>query len=377
MNKEIVGYCINEGVLFQRSRLTEIWRLVIPDGFTKALVDEVHKNLGHVGMYKIIKYLDKLYFWKGMYKEIKRIIKQCDLCQKTKPNNVAMTGKYCAIVPSSPHQLVTVDLYGPLPKTRRGMQYLFVIMDAFSKYVALYPIKKANASTCVRKFLKDYIPKVGKPQSILSDHGTQFTSKIWKEKIKEEGIKLVYSSIRHPQSNPTERVMRELGRMLRAFCCKKHTAWINHVDKVEKILNITAHYSTGFVPYELQYGKDPILKIKEIIKYPQSKICPPNIRIQLASDNLKRKFEQRKKGKKCTSRIVLELNDQVLLRVPHISSAIDKTVKKFFHLYEGPYRISKVLNNTAFQLCESDDQAKIKGIFNRQSLKKYYKSDET
>jgi len=120
MNNEVVGYCIKEDVLFQRSRLTKIWRLVIPDDFTKALIDEVHMNLGHVGMYKIIKYLDKLYFWKGMHKQIKKIIKHCDLCQKTKPNNVAMTGKYCAIIPSSPHQLVTIDLYGPLPKIKGG-----------------------------------------------------------------------------------------------------------------------------------------------------------------------------------------------------------------------------------------------------------------
>lgn len=70
------------------------------------------------------------------------------------------------------------------------MQYLFVILDAFSKYVSLHPIKKATATACVSKIVKEYIPKHGKPQIILSDNGTQFTSKLWKEKLEQEGIKV-------------------------------------------------------------------------------------------------------------------------------------------------------------------------------------------
>lgn len=182
----------------------------------------------------------------------------------------------------------------------------------------MYSIQNATANTCVRKFLKEYVPKNGKPRSILSDHGTQFTSKIWKNEIEKEGIKILYSSIRYPQSNPTERVMRELGRMLRTFCHKKHTTWMNHINKIEQIFNVITHHSTGFTSYALQYDKDPKFKIKELVKYPaQAKECLANIRIQLAADNLKRGTEQCRKGQKCISRIVLKLNDQVLLRVPH------------------------------------------------------------
>jgi hypothetical protein len=92
---------------------------------------------------------------------------------------------------------------------------------------------------------------------------------------------------------------------------------------------------------------------------------------------MRKNAEKRKRDQKSISKIKFEIGDQVLLRVPHISSALDKTVKKFFHLYEGPYRINKIINSNAFELCEIDNYTKVKGIYNRQSLKKYCKSDET
>ena len=51
-----------------------------------------------------------------------------------------------------------------------------------------------------------------KPSCILSDHGTQFTSLMWKKKLSELDVTVRYSPIRHPESNPVERAMREIGK---------------------------------------------------------------------------------------------------------------------------------------------------------------------
>lgn len=55
------------------------------------------------------------------------------------------------------------------------MQYIFVILDAFTKYISLYPMKKATARMCIKKIIDISIPKFGKPKRI-SDYGSQFTS---------------------------------------------------------------------------------------------------------------------------------------------------------------------------------------------------------
>jgi hypothetical protein len=63
-----------------------------------------------------------------------------------------------------------------------------------------------------------YCKTVGPPQSILSEQGTQYMAKIYTARMKEWGIKIRYSSVRHPVANPVERVMKELGRLcLRIF----------------------------------------------------------------------------------------------------------------------------------------------------------------
>lgn len=158
-----------------------------------------------------------------MNKDVKKWVLSCDLCQRVKDNNVKMEGPYQIMRSDKPGDLVSVDFYGALPRSLGDMEYIFVVLDVFSKYVKLYPIKNENTVTILRKLFDHYIPEMGKPSRIIADHGTQFTSPKWGKKLIESGITVVYSSIRHPKSNPVERVMRELGRMFRTLCSEKHT----------------------------------------------------------------------------------------------------------------------------------------------------------
>ena len=64
----------------------------------------------------------------------------------------------------------------------------------------------------------------------MTGHGTQFTSKKWTDKLIDNGIKPIFSSVRHPQSN---------------------------IDKIMKILNETHHDSTGYTPLILHFNKKP------------------------------------------------------------------------------------------------------------------------
>ena len=84
---------------------------------------------------------------------------------------------------NGPNNLVTVDFFGPLPRRRGGVEYIFVVLDAFSKLVRLYAMKRATTQMAVKKIIEKYIPECGKPQRILSDNGTQFTAHKWRQKL--------------------------------------------------------------------------------------------------------------------------------------------------------------------------------------------------
>lgn len=72
------------------------------------------------------------------------------------------------------------------------------------------------------------------------------------------------------------------------------------------------------------------------------------------------------------SKVQLEVDDLVLVRSSGLSSTLDKVTKKFFQLYKGPYKIKKIIQLNAYQLCDTKHNEKIRGIFNKMLLKKYY-----
>jgi hypothetical protein len=68
------------------------------------------------------------------------------------------------------------------------------------------------------------------------------------------GIEVRYSPIRHPESNPTERVMRELEKYFRIYCRKTHKKWAELVPYIENWLNSSVCGVTGYAPVELLNG---------------------------------------------------------------------------------------------------------------------------
>ena len=111
--------------------------------------------------------------------------------------------------------------------------YIFVCFDVFSKFVKLYPLKAATTKACLNKIVNDYVVNVTRPKCILSDNGTQFANKKWKNKLAERNIDVMFSPIRHPQANPSERYMREIGNFCRIYCNKAHKRWPELLSYIE------------------------------------------------------------------------------------------------------------------------------------------------
>lgn len=374
-NEQTNFYVMRDNVLFRRNEYLGLWQVFIPVEITRDLISCVHTKLGHPRVHKTTMYLRQFYYWKGMCKQIKKMVLSCDLCQRVKSINVKMECQYNLVKSSEPGDLVCVDFYGPLPCSVGGVEYIFVMLDAFSKYVKLYSIKKQNTDTILEKICHSYIPEMGKPSRILSDHGTQFTSPKWRDSLNRIGIQVVFSSIRHPKSNPVERTMRELGRLFRTLCADRHTRWAKHVKDMEFFLNITTHMSTGFSPLELHFNVKPSEEILKHITFPESEQLTRDAKVLLAKDRITKAYQMKVKNQKTFSKISIEEGDLVLLHVPKQSDALKKVTRKFFHLYYGPYLVTKNFGNNAFQLSHIDEPNKIVGIYNQMSLKRYISRD--
>lgn len=356
-NKPDKYFIIHRGLLFSVER-DKSYRVMIPDVMSVQLITETHTHFGHMGAYKTYHLLRSNYRIRNMYARIKRFTRSCELCQKSKVNNQTARGPTISTILTEPKHTISLDLMGPLPRGQLGMKYILALVDIFSKHVKLYAIRRANTDTILSKVLHDYLPNHGPVKRILTDNGTQFTSSKWTEQLQKIGVKASFTTIYHPESNPVERVNREIGRILRTYCSHKHTTWVKWLDNIEYWLNNTTHQSTGFTPTQILTGKKPSLSIDKFIPLPVNEpVSDLNVIIQLAKSRLQKRAEQRnrlldKKRKFPT----YQVGQQVLVKEHKLSSSLDKEIHKFFLLYRGPYTISQVHDNNTLVI--TDDQGK-------------------
>ncbi|KAL6420235.1 hypothetical protein ACFW04_014605 [Cataglyphis niger] len=85
-----------------------------------------------------------------MFREIAAYVRTCLTCQAHKVAQEQPAGKLHATDIQKPWEQVTTDIVGPLPRSRQGHTWLFVMQDRFSKWVELAPLRPATAKATTR-----------------------------------------------------------------------------------------------------------------------------------------------------------------------------------------------------------------------------------
>ena len=83
------------------------------------------------------------------------------------------------------------------------------------------------------------------------------------------GIKTYKTSVYHPSSNPAERVLRDVGRILRTYCNDNHKSWSEYISTTEVFLNLAYTETLGISPYQMMFRKPPPREITGIIELPE------------------------------------------------------------------------------------------------------------
>jgi hypothetical protein len=170
--------------------------------------------------------------------------------------------------------------------------------------------------------------------------------------------------------------MRELGRVFKAYSSEKHTTWLSMLPHLMQWINLTTHESTGVTPYQLQFGRKPVSEISRLISWPDSYKQEPSAEtiIIQARGRLEKRAEARKAAAEGVGKHhVFKVVDLVLVRSHHFSSAANKEMSKFFHVFEGPFRVMKITGPNAYLIGTVIDGIS-KGTQNIKNLKPYISS---
>jgi transposase InsO family protein len=91
-------------------------------------------------------------------------------------------------------------LVGPFKKAKGGFTHIFITVDKFTKWVEVKPTTSITTAKAV-EFVKEIMYGFGVPNNIITDNGTQFTVREFKDFFANSSIKINYASVSHPQSN--------------------------------------------------------------------------------------------------------------------------------------------------------------------------------
>ena len=349
--------------------------LCVPKSLLHRVIMLYHEHYGHYGAYKTWCIMRRECWAPNFLRCIKQVLRSCQICQFAKSASLPQP-QFEPILPEHPNDLVAVDFYGPLPKSVGGVSYIFVLVDTFSKLVTLFPVKRATTTAIVNRLTRDYIPVVGKPARILCDHGTQFTAKRWRETLRDLDIKLLFTSVRHPSSNPAERVMRELNRLFRTYRSQDHKSWARDIPRFQRYINQVTHESTGFPACVLHFGSQPDPLLRSSVAYPQAEPQPADSHVHLfwAYEALRRSAQRRqRKTSAPPDEAFFEIGDLVLLKANPIPTDSLCETKKFLRLFEGPYRITRRLATKTFILTNPKTET-VRGQFHASHLRRFYAS---
>jgi hypothetical protein len=176
------------------------------------------------------------------------------------------------IPPSWPFAVWGVDILGPFPRAVGGYRYLFVAIDKFTKWPEATPVVNITQGATVA-FLKSIICRFGVPNHIITNNGTQFTSRIFQEYCEGTGTQLYFAFVAHPRSNvQAERANAEILRGLKTRTydrLKKHGAnWVSELPSVLCGNRTTSSRATGETPFFLVYGAEACLPLEIITGSP-------------------------------------------------------------------------------------------------------------
>ncbi|XP_035548680.1 uncharacterized protein LOC118349195, partial [Juglans regia] len=247
----------HDGYLFKESKLC------LPNcSMRELLVREAHGGglMGHFGVKKTLDILHEHFFWPKMKRDVNRICGRCITCRKAK-SKVLPHGLYTPLpVPSEPWVDISMDFVLGLPRTKRGRDSIFVVVDRFSKMAHFIPCHKTDDATNIADlFFREIVRLHGVPRSIVSDRDVKFLSYFWKVLWGKLGTKLLFSTTCHPQTDgQTEVVNRTLTQLLRTVVHKNLKTWEDCLPFIEFAYNRTMHTTTSYSPFEIVYGFNPL-----------------------------------------------------------------------------------------------------------------------
>ena len=367
------NYCERNGILYKFVDGKDL--LVVPESMQSEIIKNAHEK-GHFGLKHTEKRLEDLYYIPKLKRKIEQIITNCVHCILINRKAGKQEGFLHPISKDElPLSTYHIDHLGPLESTHKNYKYILAVIDAFTKFVWLYPTKTTSSHETISKLeIQKYT--FGNPTRIISDRGSAFTSQEFEEYCSKEGIQHHSVTTGLPRANgQVERLNRVIISVLSKLTIDNPSHWYKHVNEVQQTINCTYHRSIDTTPFELLFGTKMNTncndKLNELIESEFRNNFEKN-REELRKDAKKQIYKIQEQNKKMYN---LRRRDPKQYKVGDLV-AIKRTQfgphLKLKPKFLGPYKITKAKTNDTYEVTkEGSHEGPIKTTTCAEFLKRW------
>lgn len=257
---DISPFHVDNGVLYSLAepypRAGRYSRVMLPHSFRQGVIDRCHAEVAHAAFAKTLTRVQEHYVWPGMRKAVRKYIAQCTKCCTLSPTKKEVPRGELP-TPPRPWHTWGMDLVGPFPRDQRGKQYLLTIIDHLTGWAEAIPIASKKARTVWDAFNRDIVARYGVPAVLVTDNGTEFTSKSFKSWLRDWGVDHRVSSPYHPQTNgKVERFNGTVQKLLLKLSGGNPRRWTDFLSEALYAYR-TTNNATDVSPYLAAYGMKP------------------------------------------------------------------------------------------------------------------------
>ena len=367
----------------------------VPKALRGSIMMAFHDHLGHPATSRTLSALKARYFWPGMDREVSNYVKSCHQCQLAKHPAVRgrapvgpTTGRY-------PFDVLYADILTMTPthdyvKGKSGATKLIVFVDSLSRWVEAIPVNQEPTSGQILDiFMEHVVSRYGMPRRVITDHGSNFASRLAQVVMEKSGVRLTTSTAEHHEAvGLVERFHRTLLNMTRAADDTGGKHWADHLPFLLMSYRATTHRVTQMTPAQLLYGRELRLPAQ------LGEDAPPPSTLEAEDDmpeavrtyalEMHRRLayawhaahyhtrEQQEETVAETTGHALrgtrdyEVGDQVARR-------LYETGNKLEYVYAGPYRVEAVLGNGRYRLRDLENRL-VFDEFDVSNLRPYHNS---
>ncbi|GBG71014.1 hypothetical protein CBR_g8312 [Chara braunii] len=252
-------YRIQEGYLLVHTRGKDLLCVPSDPHLRTRLLGKFHDApaTGHFGVNRTIGRLRERFLWPGLLGDVTRYCESCEVCRRCKSRNHRPYGELRPLpVPLRRREAIAMDITGPFPKHKTGVDGILTVVDRLTKFAMFLPCRyHAKAPELAKVLYAGWIRTKGYPKEIVCNRETRFMSDLWLALIKRWGSSLKPSSARQPQTDgQTERAHQTAQVLLRTLIRPDQKDWVERLPDVELAYNSSIHPAIGMSPFKFEHG---------------------------------------------------------------------------------------------------------------------------